>query len=134
MKIHYNKTFLVLIGLLFAITSCDDYLKVDPSDGIKTDNFYQSASQVDDALTGLYGTLKPLPKYLFVMSEMRSDNVWVMTDSKQNDYVDVATFNANGLLTDAIVRTCWADYFKVVATANMLLQKIETVEFSYIDF
>ena len=130
MKIHYNKTFVVLIGLFFTFTSCDDYLKVDPSNGIKTDNFYQTVSQVDDALTGLYGTLKPLPKYLFVMSEMHSDNIWVMTDTKQNDYVDVATFNANGLLTDAIVRTCWADYFKVVATANMLLQKIESVEFS----
>lgn len=133
MKTRYIKMLFVAASMACALTACDDYLKVDPSNGIKADNFYQTASQVDDALTGLYGTLKPLPKYLFAMSEIRSDNVWVMTDSKQNDYVDVATFNANGLLTDAIVRDCWADYFKVVASANMLLQKIEEVDFTNTD-
>ena len=121
----------MLFAALFAFTSCNDYLEVEPTNGIRTDNFYQTASQVDGALTGLYGTLKPLPKYLFVMSEIRSDNVWVLTDTKQNDYADVATFNANGLLTDNIVKSCWADYFKVVATANMLLEKINDVAFDY---
>ena len=125
-----KKNIIFLFALLPLFTSCNDYLEVEPTNGIRTDNFYQTASQVDDGLTGLYGTLKPLPKYLFVMSEIRSDNVWVLTDTKQNDYADVATFNANGLLTDGIVKSCWADYFKVVATANMLLEKIEEVEFA----
>lgn len=125
-----KKYIIYLMALLPLFTSCDDYLGVEPANGIRTDNFYQTASQVDDALTGLYGTLKPLPKYLFVMSEIRSDNVWVLTDTKQNDYADVATFNANGLLTDGIVKSCWSDYFKVVATANVLLAKIDGVEFS----
>lgn len=123
--------FVALMGL--GLTACNDYLKVEPTNGIRTDNFYQTVSQVDGALTGLYGTLKPLPKYLFAMSEVRSDNVWVLTDTKQNDYADVATFNANGLLTDGIVRSCWTDYFKVVATANMLLEKMENVEFTNAD-
>ena len=129
MKISKN-ILSVIIGLL-ALSSCNDYFEIEPANGIRTDNFYQTDSQVDDALTGLYGTLKPLPKYLFVMSEIRSDNVWVLTDTKQNDYADVATFNANGLLTDGIIKSCWADYFKVVATANMLLEKMEGVEFTY---
>lgn len=120
----------LLCAVLIILTSCNEYLEVEPANGIRTDNFYQTASQVDDALTGLYGTLKPLPKYLFVMSEIRSDNVWVLTDTKQNDYADVATFNANGLLTDGIVKSCWSDYFKVVATANVLLEKIDGVEFT----
>lgn len=119
---------IMALGLFFTLTSCS--LEVDPTNGIKKDNFYQTPSEVDNALTGLYGTLKPLPKYLFVLSEIRSDNVWVLTDTKQNDYADVATFNANGLLTDNIVSTCWADYFKVVATANTLLEEIEEVEFT----
>lgn len=120
----------MVIGLSWTMLSCDSYLEVEPSNGIRTDNFYKTPSQVDNALTGLYGALKPLPKYLFVMSEIRSDNVWVLTDTKQNDYVDVATFNANGLLTDDIVKSCWNDYFTVVAAANLFLAKMEDVEFS----
>ena len=85
---------------------------------------------MDQALTGLYGTLKPIPKYLFAMSELRSDNTWVLTDSKQNDYADVATFNANGLLTDNIVSGCWSDYFKIVSAANTFLDKIEALDFN----
>lgn len=130
MMTKYFHTMICTICLACSIVSCNDYLEVNPANGIKADNFYQTESQVDNALTGLYGTLKPLPKYLFVMSEIRSDNVWVLTDTKQNDYADVATFNANGLLTDNIVKGCWADYFKTVATANMLLQKIDEVTFT----
>ena len=124
-KVRYILTMLTAV---FGLISCDDYLKVDPTNAIKVDNFYQTSSQIDDALNGLYGTLKPLPKYLFVMSEMRSDNVWVYTDTKQNDYADVATFNANGLLTDNIVKTCWADYFTTVAAANTFIEKTEACE------
>ena len=133
MVTRYIKITGIVLCTLFAMTSCNDFLQVDPSNGIRKDNFYQTAAQVDDALTGLYGTLKPVPKYLFVMSEIRSDNVWVLTDSKQNDYADVATFNSSGLLTDNIISSCWADYFKVVASANTLLERIEGVKFSNAD-
>ena len=122
------RNILLIIVCWVLVVGCSDYLDVEPTNGIRTDNFYQTPSQADNALTGLYGTLKPVPKYLFAMSEIRSDNVWVLTDTKQNDYADVATFNANGLLTDDIVKNCWADYFKVVAAANMLLAKIENLE------
>lgn len=121
---------IMALCLFVTLTSCSDFLQVEPTNGIRKDNFYCTPSEVDNALTGLYGSLKPLPKYLFVMSEIRSDNVWVLTDTKQNDYADVATFNANGLLTDNIVSTCWSDYFNVVAAANTLLEKIEGVAFT----
>ena len=117
-----------MIGCLL-FTSCSDYLDVEPTNSIRTNTFYSTESQIDRALTGLYGNLKPLPQYMFTMSEMRSDNIWITADVKQNDYVDIATFNANGLLTDNIVKNCWAAYYACVAAANTLLDKIENVEF-----
>ena len=120
----------IIIGVAaLGLTACDDYLTVTPKNTETTDNFYQTEAQMDQALTGLYGTLKPVPKYLFAMSEMRSDNTWVLTDSKQNDYADVATFNANGLLTDNIVSSCWSDYYKIVSAANTFLDKIDSLQF-----
>lgn len=80
----------IIIGVAaLSLTACDDFLTVTPKNTETTDNFYQTEAQMDQALTGLYGTLKPIPKYLFAMSELRSDNTWVLTDSKQNDYADV---------------------------------------------
>lgn len=112
------------------LTACNDFLKVEPANTLSTDNFYQTESQMDQGLTGLYGSLKPISTYLLAMSEMRSDNMWVLTDNKQNDYADIATFNANGLLTDNIVKSCWADYFKIVSACNTYLDKMDGVAFS----
>lgn len=125
------KTSNYIIGMVVVIAmgACSDYLEVEPTNAIRTNAFYSTESQVDQALSGLYGSLKPLPQYLFTMSEMRSDNIWITADVKQNDYVDIATFNANGLLTDNLVKNCWAAYYKTVAAANTLLEKIEDVTF-----
>ena len=75
-----------------------------------------------------YWIEQALQKDLFSMSEIRSDNVWARVDVKQNDYVDVCTFNANGLLTDDIVKGCWSDYFKVVAAANVFIEKMQDTD------
>lgn len=133
--ININKCVYALLGAALItfhfslFTSCSDYLDVEPTNGIRSNTFYTTETQVDRALTGLYGDMKPLPQYMFTMSEMRSDNTWITADVKQNDYVDIATFNANGLLTANMVKNCWAAYYKVVAAANMILDKIDEVEF-----
>ncbi|MBR1388374.1 MAG: RagB/SusD family nutrient uptake outer membrane protein, partial [Prevotella sp.] len=131
----YNKVYVLLCTALFTFhyslfTSCSDYLDVEPTNAIRTGSFYSTESQVNDALTGLYGSLKVLPTYMFTMSEMRSDNTWITADVKQNDYVDIATFNANGLLTANMVKNCWADYYTTIASANTLLDKMEDVAFA----
>lgn len=119
-----NKIFISALAVI-SLASCSDYLEVTPANTQTTDNFYQTEAQMDQALTGLYGSLKTVPKYLFTMSEVRSDNVWVGYVPKQNDMVDVATFNTNGLLTDAIVESCWSDYFKIVSIANTFIDKLD---------
>ncbi len=127
--LHY-----IIIGVAtLGLSACNDYLTVTPKNTQTTDNFYQTEAQIDQALTGLYGTLKPIPKYLFAMSEIRSDNTWVLTDSKQNDYADIATFNANGVLTASTVSSCWSDYFKIVSAANTLLDKMDELSFDDIE-
>ena len=134
--IKINKSVCSLIGAaLFTIhcslfTACNDYLDVEPTNALLSNTFYKTESQVNFALNGLYGSLKPIAKYQFCLSEMRSDNVWITADTKQNDYVDIALFNANGLLTDATIRTAWADYYTIVASANTILEKIDDVDFT----
>lgn len=121
------------IVVLYFCNSCSNSLNIDPTNALMTSTFYQTESQINDALNGLYGSLKPIAKYQFCLSEMRSDNVWIMADVKQNDYVDICTFNSDGLLTDNTIKTCWADYYATIAAANLLLDKIDNVTFSRSD-
>lgn len=125
-----KRKLLYILTTALTFTSCSDFLEVDPANTQSTSNFYQTEAQMDQALNGLYGTLKPIATYLTAMSEMRSDNMWVLTDNKQNDYADIATFNGDGLLTDNIVKSCWVDYFKIVSACNTFLEKIEPMDFN----
>ena len=89
--IKINKKVFGFIGLVVFVfhysllTSCSDYLEVNPANALRTGTYYATESQVNDALNGLYGALKPVPKYEFCLSEMRSDNVWITADVRQND-------------------------------------------------
>lgn len=130
MKQKKSLIFSTLAVFLLAGSSCSDYLDVEPTNALLTSTFYSTESQVNDALNGLYGAIKPVAKYEFCLSEMRSDNVWITADTRQNDYVDICTFNANGLLTDATIRSCWADYYTIIASANTILKRIDDVTFS----
>ncbi len=121
---------LVSCGFAAALTSCDDYLEVTPKSAISTENFYQTDAQMDQALTGVYGCLKPIALYSLQMSEQRSDNMWITNDTKQNDQVDIALFNPDALVNDLTIYNCWADYFKIVAASNKLLDKLDEVTLS----
>ena len=110
-----NKTIIAATAIF---ASCSDYLDVDPKDKNSTENFYKTEAQIDQALTGVYGGLKQVSLCALQMSEQRSDNMWITNDTKQNDNVDIALFNADALVNDNTIKNCWADYFTIVASAN----------------
>lgn len=124
--------FCIVLCTLFLCTSCADYFNTPSQSQLTTENFYSTPAQIDQALTGLYGALKPYSKYYYCMSEYRSDNMFIITEAKQSDYADCAQFNSTGLLTDAIVSSCWADHYTLIAAANTMLDRMEknNVEFA----
>lgn len=122
-----NKTIIAAIAATAIFASCSDYLDVDPKDKNSTENFYKTEAQIDQALTGVYGGLKQVSLYALQMSEQRSDNMWITNDTKQNDNVDIALFNADALVNDNTIKNCWADYFTIVASANKLLDELDKV-------
>ena len=129
MKTRYKLLTICCSMLAVMLCSCQDFLTESSKSSLTTDNFYQKPADMDQALTGVYGTLKPLPTYYFIMSESRSDNMFQILVSKQNEYADCAHFNTTGLLNDNIVNNCWSDLFSVVAAANAYLDNIDNVTF-----
>lgn len=111
------------------LTACNEWLDVDVSSTRLTKDFYQSPTQAEQALLGVYNGLLPLPEYTVLMSDGRSDDVWTEpADDKQRDYVDIAVFNPN-IYTTSTINDCWNDLFAIVARANQFLEKMEGIEF-----
>ena len=130
----YNKVRALLLLLapcsLLLFASCEDYLNTESKSALTTDNAYTKAAGIDQNLTGVYGCLKPFAKYYFVMSEFRSDNLFNITEARTREESDCAQFNTTGLLNDAIVSSCWADHYTLIAAANVLLDHIDEAEMS----
>ena len=122
----YNKVKMLGITALtaMALTACDDYMKTESKSALSTDNAYSTPAAIDKNLTGVYGALKPFAEYYVAMSEFRSDNLFLTTESKTNQYSDCGQFNNTGLLNDNLVSNCWADHYTLIAAANVLLDRI----------
>ena len=128
-----NKKFLLGIGLVsllyFGVSCGNDFLSPDITNSQTTDSFYQTEAQVEQGLNGLYNNLLRVSSQRFMMSEVRSDNVWVeINTNAQRDYSDIGTFRYNITTLDTIANT-WNNLYLLVSNANTFLQKIENVQF-----
>lgn len=114
--------------LLFAITSCSDFLDTPPVNLLSSDGFYQSPSQSEQGILGIYANLRQLAcdEYLY-MSECRSDNTWV-TPEINREYGEIATFRAGDEV--ATFNTVWNTWYKVIYDANVAIAKIPDCNFN----
>jgi hypothetical protein len=74
MKKYFNIT-IICIGVLFLNTSCDEEFlnKTDPT-VLVSDNFYQTETQIIQAVNGVYGQLRPWHLSQWQYTEFISDN------------------------------------------------------------
>lgn len=125
-KKHLTGFSLVIcyLSLGVVLTSCEDFLVTESKSALSTDNAYSAAANIDQNLTGVYGALKPFALYYMAMSEFRSDNLFITTEQRTNEYSDCAQFNGTGLLNDNLISNCWADHYTLISAANVLLDHL----------
>ena len=66
----------LLASTLFTTASCEDWLEVKSPTSRPTVDFFQTPVQAEQALLGIYNGLLPVPEYILLMSDGRSDDVW----------------------------------------------------------
>ncbi|MDR0575885.1 MAG: RagB/SusD family nutrient uptake outer membrane protein [Tannerella sp.] len=123
------KNIIAAVVILLAATSCDDFLNTPPADLLSSEGFYQTPSQSEQGVIGVYAGLRFLSndEYLY-MSECRSDNTWIEPLSNAlRDYCEIGTFRAgNDLYT---INSAWEKWYKVIYDANVALVKIPDCDF-----
>lgn len=115
--------FFAFVCVVFALTSCSDYLDTPSKSALSDKDMYSTAANVDKMLTGVYGCLKPFSTYYFIMSENRSDNFFQTVESKNNSYADCSQFNATNLVSNSLIRDCWLNHYQLIAAANALIAR-----------
>jgi len=129
MKIMKNFKYIMGVALLLCTTSCDDFLNVPPVDLLTSDGFYETPTQINQGVVGMYTKLRDISmdEYLY-MSECRSDNSWVIPrDNAIRQYSEIGTFRANQELAE--FNSVWNLWYSIIYNANVLITEIPDCDF-----
>lgn len=68
-----KSAILWLMALLFGLSSCSDYLDVQPEDKLVEEQMYRNLYDADAAVIGVYGKFMALAEKNVILNEMRAD-------------------------------------------------------------
>jgi hypothetical protein len=71
------KKIIIFYILLAFLSSCEDFLDLSDPSSLTSGSFYKDASQVEQAINGIYGRLQPLMHQQWTFNELISDNTCV---------------------------------------------------------
>ncbi len=123
----YKVMVLAIVSAL-ALTSCGDYLEIEPRNIITEDNFWDEKADVEQMVLGCYAKMQ---EYNFltrciVWGEVRSDNV--INGSREpndnsNGKADKALYDLTRTPRSDNYYTTWVDFYNVINRCNILIKK-----------
>lgn len=125
-KFHHiwNKAWVGILAL--AMTSCSDFLEVEPLNDIVLEKFWNEKNDVDNVVNGCYSSLQSQAciSRLMCWGEFRSDNIQGGTNVDNNTDVSnilKENINASNGFTD------WTCIYKVINDCNTVIYYAPTV-------
>lgn len=116
---------------MVSLVSCSDFLEISPKNAVTPDNFFQTESDFQQAVDGVYAPLQELYESpgSWAMAEMRSDNThyFYNVDFRQPFPEEIADFisgSENNVSDDRYYIN-----FDMIARANQVLAVIDEAQF-----
>lgn len=119
------KIFLVAL-LLVVSYSCEDFLDLEPISEETSGNAYETASQIEAALVGVYESFQSSEFYVWdilLFQDVRSDNCYAGGDNPeifQIDFLDIAP-------THSRIFTHWSNIYNAISKANLVLERVDEI-------
>ena len=117
-----------ILGSLLVVSawSCDDFLDLEPISEETTATAYESYSQIEAALTGVYESFQS-DSYVWnnvLFSDVRSDNYYAGGDNPEIFEMDFLKISA----TNSKVYQSWSNLYNAILKANIVLDKVDDVD------
>ncbi len=126
------KSILAILLIFVTVTSCSDYLDLQPEDGIVREEFWKTKEDVQAAVIGIYSSLLKRPpaaqtptdgtdynisEYLFMYGEIRADMISPAgnTTPDQRDITTSNILSSNDL-------TSWAAFYRTINYCNTVIE------------
>lgn len=134
MKTTYKIVQQVFLGMILVVTlvSCKKFLDIKPDTSLTTGNAYNSAQDIENAITGAYRAFYH-EYYIWdnvLLSDVRSDNAYAGGGGDQPilayDELNISTGN-NRMLAD------WSQLYIGIGRCNAILNKIDAISDPFLD-
>lgn len=120
------KNYLLTIFLAAVLTSCSDFLDLQPEFQINEKSFYKTAKDFETALTGNYAGLQGLHNGPFLnVGELTTDNARIEWSSPTQAEAEFDEVNLTA--SNAILSTIWTSCFAIISSSNNLLIRLDEV-------
>ena len=120
-----KKLFNILVAAVTLLTfSCSKDLNQIPISQGTTLTFYQSPSDFIQGINAAYSALRAYPDRLLNLSEIRSDNIYGVSDLGVRDWDPINSFQ-KAITGNAYVEEAWNADFNGVFRANTVLEQIK---------
>lgn len=120
--------YLTAITVIFLLSSCNDWLDVQPSEQTSADELFSDAEGFRNALNGIYSEASQSTLYGQSLS-------WGFTSLIAQDYSlskltgvnhNIASYRfSDDVSTLSIISSIWSVSYNIIANCNLLLQRIE---------
>lgn len=125
------KKILIPIVILLLLQSCSsDLLNTSPEATKVTSQFYADASQIEQGINAVYGTLQYTGQYqqaMLIIGEIPSDNTYdevPANDSFTYGEFDFFTIQPN----NSLIASTWKDNYIGIQQANIILNRIDAIQ------
>lgn len=118
-----KKIISILVIVSVIIVSCKkSFIEINPISAVSVDAVYKTDKDFQDAITGVYSTYEDQYQNFWMFGDVRGDDSWQQVIKNSSMYfMDVFTTNSS----DAIISNTWLNYYKIIYSTNIILEKIE---------
>jgi len=132
-----KKYTILLLCMVMAFSSCDDFLTITPETQLSLVTFFKTETDFVQAVNGAYAPLRGYySNQAWLLGELHSDNTYYMRNvlfgavENQEDLADFSVPESNGTTPNAHVLNAWRALYLIIARTNQVLSSIDAVEFN----
>ena len=117
----------LLAGLLLGGGSCTKFTDLKPDDNVPVSSYYKTEADFTQALLGTYGNLRGIYNGYYQFAELPSDNARTFSESEgaQGPFDKLTWTPSTSQISGA-----WNDAYRTIATANVVLGRIDPISFA----
>lgn len=113
--------------LIFGLSSCQDFLELEPEFQISESSFYQTVGDFETATIGNYAELQNIYDVnILYLTELTTDNAEITWTSPTTAEAECDELNLTS--NNTFVNAIWNLGFKTIIRSNTILEKIESAD------